>query len=158
MDKLIEFLTTKIGYTIAVVLGFLIPGNMFIFIWRRDLYLEMDIIKLLLLSFGIPFLIYIPNFIVGILYMNLREKIFGKDSDAPMFLLLLPMGLTVSVMSVAMVVKIINTNFTIEDFVIFYGVVVILAGIIYGVLNVIPKRVFQKIKSGIAFLRNRIKK
>ena len=49
MDKLIEFLTTKVGYVLTIVLGFIAPGNVLIFVWNRNMYLEMDIVKLLIL-------------------------------------------------------------------------------------------------------------
>ena len=49
MDKLIEFLTTKVGYVLTIVLGFIAPGNVLIFVWNRNMYLEMDIVILLIL-------------------------------------------------------------------------------------------------------------
>lgn len=45
MDRLIEFLTTKVGYVLTVILGFIVPGNVLIFVWNRNVYLEIDIIK-----------------------------------------------------------------------------------------------------------------
>ena len=44
MDRLIEFLTTKVGYVLTVILGFIVPGNVLIFVWNRNMYLEIDFI------------------------------------------------------------------------------------------------------------------
>lgn len=55
MEKLVDFLTSKIGYTLTIIAGFIVPGVMLIFIWNRELYMQLDIIKLLLASFGISF-------------------------------------------------------------------------------------------------------
>ena len=62
MDRLIEFLTTKVGYVLTVILGFIVPGNVLIFVWNRNMYLEIDIIKLLILSFSISFVALILQF------------------------------------------------------------------------------------------------
>lgn len=46
MDELIKFLTSKIGYTLTFIFGCLLPGNIMIFALDRQLYLQIDIIKL----------------------------------------------------------------------------------------------------------------
>lgn len=72
MEKLVEFLTEriKIGYSILVIMGFLLPGSMFVFIWNRDVYIALDIFQLILLSISIPFLLFIPNFLVCLCFLK----------------------------------------------------------------------------------------
>ena len=120
MDKLIEFLTSKIGYTIAVVLGFIIPGVMFIFIWNRELYMELDIIKLLLLSFGITFLLFIPIFFICMQLMMAGNKLKKVETDI-FSLLFVPIAMTVLEMMLLMVTKILNNEYSILDFINEFG-------------------------------------
>ncbi len=89
MDKLIEFLTTKVGYVLTVILGFIAPGNVLIFAWNRELYLELDIIKLLILSFSISFITLIPNLIVTfiIYFIHERDKALDNKEEAKFDLL-----------------------------------------------------------------------
>lgn len=53
MDELFKFLAEKVNYVAVIILGFIIPGNVLIFVWNQELYFEIDIIRLLILSFGI---------------------------------------------------------------------------------------------------------
>lgn len=74
MDRLIEFLIKKAPYVLAVILGFIAPGNLFLFVWNRSLYVEMDVIKLLILSFGITYIVFIPNTIIFMLLYSIHKK------------------------------------------------------------------------------------
>ena len=115
MDELIKFLTTKIGYTLTIILGFIVPGNMFVFVWNRNLYMEMNIIKLLLLSFGIPFLIFIPCGVFSLLLVHIMEKILKKESSFSMYIWV-TVGLEIFSLSLGMIKKVFNNSYTITDF------------------------------------------
>lgn len=115
MDELIKFLTTKIGYTLTIILGFIVPGNMFVFVWNRNLYMEMNIIKLLLLSFGIPFLIFIPCGVFSLLLVYIMEKILKKESSFSMYIWV-TVGLEIFSLSLGMIKKVFNNSYTITDF------------------------------------------
>ena len=133
MEKLVDFLTSKIGYTLTIIAGFIVPGVMFIFIWNRELYMQLDIIKLLLASFGISFFLYIPLLIFSIKITSITEKISKKEGEG-MAVLLVPVFLTVLEMMLLMTIKIINTDYSMLDFVKEFGVVtfwcvVIISGI-----------------------------
>ena len=54
MEELAKFLTSKIGNTLIFILCLFVPGNLFIFLWNRDLYLELDIFRLGVLSITAP--------------------------------------------------------------------------------------------------------
>ena len=84
MDKLVKFLTKKVGYVLAVILGFIAPGNVLLFAWDRNLYLEMDVVKLLILSFSISFITFIPNLIASfiIYFIHGRDKVLGNINKA----------------------------------------------------------------------------
>ena len=76
-EKLSEFLIQKATYVLVVILGFIAQGNMLVFVYDKSLYMEMDVVKLLILSFGISFITYIPNaIIIFLLYwiQKAREK------------------------------------------------------------------------------------
>lgn len=82
MDELVKYLTSKMGYTLAIIFGFGVPGNVLIFMWNRELYLEMDIFKLLIISFGIPFMLFIPNLILVVEVMILRSHFLKKEDES----------------------------------------------------------------------------
>lgn len=113
MDELIKFLTSKIGHTLTAILGFGLPGNLFIFVWNRNLYLEMDIIKLLILSFAISFMIFVPNVFLCTTICMAFDAV-KKEKTSLYQLLFLPIIFTVTEIIVAMMVKIISPNYSIE--------------------------------------------
>lgn len=121
MDKLVEFLTSKIGYTIAAILGFIVPGAIFVFTWKRDLYMQLDIIKLLLLSFGISFLLFVPVLIICVNILMLREKIFKARAEVPS-IIFLPIVMNVLQMMLLITIKVINNEYSMQDFVKEFGV------------------------------------
>lgn len=77
MDELVKFLTSKIGYTLVFALCIFLPGNLFIFIWNREVYLELDIIRLIMLSIAIPcvaFVLFLGITINGIVLLNMPTR------------------------------------------------------------------------------------
>ena len=54
MDELIKYMISKIGYTLTAIIGGALPGSLLIFVWNRKLYMELDLLKLIILSFAIP--------------------------------------------------------------------------------------------------------
>ena len=83
MDKLIEFFTTKNGLLIflTLVLGFFMPGILFIFGFNRNLFFELDIARLLILAGSIAFSIYIAVFIFVNIFSMLKEKYQKEEID-----------------------------------------------------------------------------
>lgn len=120
MDELIKFLTSKIGYTLIGILGFGLPGNLFIFVWNRSLYLDMDIIKLLILSFGIPFMVFIPNVFLCFEGLRVIELIFKKESSFNL-IVFMPIVFMLIELMLGMVAKILNPIISISDFIIEIG-------------------------------------
>lgn len=115
MDELVKFLTSKIGYTIIVVLGFIIPGAMFVFAWNRELYVELDALKLLVLSLGISFIMLIPNFFICSMVCDIIEKIKNKKYDMP-FILFLSIFINCVEMVVFMLCKMWITDYSVRKF------------------------------------------
>lgn len=74
MDKLIEFLTSKIGYTIAGIGGLLFPGLIFIFVWDREFFLEVNLVLLFVFSAAISSMVYIPNLAYFVWSQMKKEK------------------------------------------------------------------------------------
>lgn len=82
MEKLIEVLTSNIFGIICsliVILGFVAPGAMFIFIWNKELFKKMTMGKLVILSFGITNLAFIPNAMIGIMFWT-YDKVYETNS------------------------------------------------------------------------------
>ena len=52
---------SKIGYTLTAIIGGALPGSLLIFVWNRKLYMELDLLKLIILSFAIPGILYVCN-------------------------------------------------------------------------------------------------
>jgi len=80
MEKLVEYLTSKIGFTLYAIIGFILPGVLFIFVWNRTLFLEIDIFKLILLSISISLPIFIMNLLIIIISNGVKEKL-GNDCE-----------------------------------------------------------------------------
>lgn len=120
MEKLVEFLTSKIGYTIAVIGGFLFPGLIFIFIWDKNLFINLNVVVLFTFAIAISFMLYIPNFILSIWAIELQEKM-RKEKNEEKYFTILVLGLlaTVTEMSGEMINKILNPSVTIGHVVLF---------------------------------------
>ena len=104
MEKLVEFLTTKLGYVLMIILGFIAPGNVLIFVWNRDIYLAMDVIKLLILSFAVSFIAFIPNLIAVIIIYFIHG--YEKELDTKQkfkFDVLYCIGCTVAINIIEMI-------------------------------------------------------
>ncbi len=80
MDKLVEFFTTKNGPLVFVTLiaGFFMPGTLFIFGFNRDLFFELDIVRLLILAGAIVFSVFIIVFVFENIFNMLKEKYQGQ--------------------------------------------------------------------------------
>ena len=80
MDKLIEFFTTKNGPLVFITLiaGFFMPGTLFIFGFNRDLFFELDIVRLLILAGAIAFSVFIIVFVFENTFNMLKEKYQDK--------------------------------------------------------------------------------
>lgn len=146
MDKLVEFLTDKIGYTILIVMGFLLPGTLFIFVWNRQIYLEMDIVKLVLLAFAISFMLFAANFICTTIVFSIQEKARQKEETWRTFL-----GFPIFVcdleMSVAMIHKLNCPSYNVSSFlnhIIIFLVLLIISGIFSGLFYWIKRIIRTK--------------
>lgn len=75
MDELVKYLISKIGYTLIVIVGLALPGNLLIFVWNRELYVSLDFFKMLVLSFAIPTMLYICFLVIYILIATAAVEI-----------------------------------------------------------------------------------
>lgn len=116
MDKLIGYLTDKIGYTLCAIFFFGFPGLIFVFVWNRELFVELDIFKLCFLSFAITFMVFIPNLFYGAYVVALEEKTRKMKSDI-VNILSISISLTFLAMSAGMMYKLEHNQFTIMLFI-----------------------------------------
>lgn len=116
MDKLVEFLTSKIGYVLVAILGFFVPGNVFMFIWNRELYMDMNVIKLIMLSFSIPFITFIPIFIIITIGYAVNEKI-SKVNTKWYVLIGTPVATNAVILMQGMFEKINNPLYSIKKYI-----------------------------------------
>lgn len=136
MDELIKFLTSKIGYTLTAILGFGLPGNLFIFVWNRSLYVELDIVKLLVLSFAISFGLFIPNLLIFLSVISAKNQI-SKKKYGIYNIAFSAILATIIEITVMIVIKILNPEYTIKvllemispEYIVAY-LIILLAGII----------------------------
>lgn len=141
MDKLVEFLTKKVGYVLAVILGFIAPGNVLLFAWDRNLYLEMDVVKLLILSFSISFITFIPNLIASfiIYFIHGRDKVLDNINKAEVkFDLLYYTGiaivLTISEIAGVVFMAISTENFKLSEYVMALGILLMVSIVIESII------------------------
>lgn len=126
MDRLMDFLIKKAPYVLVIILGFIAPGNVFLFIWNRSLYMEMDVIKLLILSFGITYIAFIPNSVLGILVYFIHKKREKENQFTTKFQFIFytsfTMILTVIELLTYIFFKLCGSKQTLSSFVIEFGI------------------------------------
>lgn len=81
MEKLIEFFTNRLGISISIIGGFILPGCLFIYVFDKEMFLEMNIVKLLILASSICLAVYVIMFILSTLYMCISDKNGLKKYD-----------------------------------------------------------------------------
>ena len=146
MDKLFEFLTSKIGYTIAVIVGFLFPGMLFIFVWNREIYFEIALIRLIILALCIAFVVYVWNFFVFAIICFVQDKVGDREADAS-YMIGIPLFLTSSEIYVALLHKLEHSDFTIIQFVDIItklGTLFIIVGVVPSALKLAWKKIRRK--------------
>lgn len=124
MDKLVEFLTSKIGYTLAVIGGLLIPGMLFIFVWDRQVYFELGIIRLLILAVCISFSVFLLDFlVVTVVYAVFEKKMENKINISD--IIMITLGVANIEIYVLLIYKLYNESCTVLQFVyaVFFGAI-----------------------------------
>lgn len=150
MDRLIEFLTTKVGYVLTVILGFIVPGNVLIFVWNRNMYLEIDIIKLLILSFSISFVTLIPN-LIAVIAMNFIKDVnkSSNNKEETKFDILYNIGFSVGLVVIEMIfvifMAICTENFQLKTYIMYAGLAITGIIIIYSAVMLL-KQLIKKIR------------
>lgn len=142
INELIKFLTSRVGLTATVILGFGIPGNMFIFVWNKEMYMEMNIVKLIFLSFGITFMIFVPNMIIILSSMRLIDIMLKHDFSIELCFAI-PITLTFIEMLAAMLAKILNNKYSIKDFVTEIGPPLFWTCVILEIIDTIISVIFR---------------
>lgn len=116
MDKIAEFLINKIGYTLSVIIFLFFPGIILVFVWDREMFMSMEIIRLVIFSMGISFLLFTVNLVFTFMILMLEQKTRKKSTDVTE-VLILPMMLTCMEMISAIVIKLKNYTFSVLDFI-----------------------------------------
>lgn len=118
METILEFLISKnkFGYALVAILFFGFPGFIFVFVWNREVFITIDIFKLILLSFAITFMIFIPNAIYSAYTIMLEEKVRKREPER-FEALFMSIGLSFFAMSLAMIYKLIDNKFTVIQFI-----------------------------------------
>mgnify|MGYP004581785191 FL=1 len=140
MDELMKFLTSKIGYTLTFIFGCLLPGNIMIFVLDRQLYLQTDIIKLFLLSCGIPVMIFIPNFILVGIGAMIQDKIHerkDKEFEDKELIIIMPIAFTIIEIYILIICKILISQFQIKSVISFSCDLFLIIFGLLGVLDII---------------------
>lgn len=128
MDKLVEFLTSKIGYTLAAIGGLLLPGMLFIFVWDRQVYSELGIIRLLILAVCISFSVFALNFAAVIFaYASFEKRMVNKPDIYD--IVIIPLLVANLEIYVLLIYKLYNGSFTVLRFICLVFYVAIILGI-----------------------------
>ena len=78
-EKLAEFLTNKIGYVLSVIMCFLFPGMLFIYIWDREIFVKVDAIKLCIVSLMVPSVTFFGSIVAGYYLGRMDDIVKGKQ-------------------------------------------------------------------------------
>lgn len=129
MEKLIEFFTNRLGIAISIIGGFILPGCLFIYIFDKEMFLEIDLLKLLILASSICLAVYVMMFILSVLYMCISDKNGLKKYDIT-DILLYPLVYSNLLIYFWMLGKIFRKDLQITYFIEFWSVTIFIAGII----------------------------
>lgn len=145
MDELVKYLTSKMGYTLAIIFGFGVLGNVLIFMWNRELYLEMDIFKLLIISFGIPFMLFIPNLILVVEVMILRSHFSKKEDESSDLDITIGTAIAFNVIEIGFIIalKINHSAFTVASCWKMVIVVIVFFSIAFMVIEAIVSKIIK---------------
>lgn len=137
MEKLVEYFTSRIGITIIIIVCFFIPGVLFVFIWNRNLFINLDFFKLLLLIFSIPISIFCLN-MVGFSGIYLRRA----DSKIGMIMILI---LTDFELYLPLFLKLRGVVFSVYEYI---SIIMCVAGLffLFDCIIKIPTKIKQTIK------------
>ena len=133
MEKLVEFLTSKIGYTIAIIGGLLFPGLIFIFVWDREFFVNINTLVLFVFATAISFMIYVPNIFFWLWCHDPDEKIQEKKDTDKVEMLMIPLMMAFAEMSIAMIFRLNDESFSILKLVVHLLMILFGAGIILNV-------------------------
>ena len=129
MEKLVEFLTSKIGYTIAIIGGLLFPGLIFIFVWDREFFVNINTLVLFVFATAISFMIYVPNIFFWLWCHDPDEKTHTDKVE----MLMIPLMMAFAEMSIAMIFRLNDESFSILKLVVHLLMILFGAGIILNV-------------------------
>ncbi|MCI8661407.1 MAG: hypothetical protein HFG54_14385 [Lachnospiraceae bacterium] len=110
MEKLVEFFKDNILSVIIVVLGILIPGVSTVFLFNRELFINLDVIKLLILSACIT-----TNSFVTIMFVVVLKSPFDYPKYVQMQIALM---VNILIFLVMLLIKVFWRNLSIEQFII----------------------------------------
>ena len=124
MDELIKYMISKIGYTLIVIIGLALPGNLLVFVWNRELYMELDLFRLIILSFAIPGMLYVCNFFICMFAIVLYNE-FKHDTEIIRLEFFFASSVVLTYIEIAylMMNKILLPEYTIKDFVAKWGII-----------------------------------
>lgn len=155
MDELVKYLISKIGYTLIVIVGLALPGNLLIFVWNRELYVSLDFFKMLVLSFAIPTMLYICFLVIYILIATAAVEIKqNQEKWSIESIFMVSLGLTYSVIIYLIANRIIfKQKFSMYYVINKYGVPFGILILLLAILDVVLLPILIKIK---VFLKNKI--
>lgn len=150
MEKLVEFFTTKKGLIIFMIsiLGFVFPGMLFVFTFNRELFMEMEIIKLIILSCSISFGLFIVFFLLFCIGNMLKEKCMEEQKNDIIYLLGVPILIENLLIYIGILGKVNGQIRDVKAFVDMIEFVVILFGIllVLYIPCIILKKIVNRIK------------
>ena len=162
MDKLIEELVGKKEITLFAILSVFAPSFMLIFIWNRNLFLDLEFLKLFVLSICLGIVIYVPNLVLslGICPKNEEWRFYLEDSEKDVTFDVMGIAaalLTCAEIAVLICYKIYHPETKIEDFLNIGIPIYITLIVLCGAVEIIYK-LRQWIKTARAKLREWLKK
>lgn len=145
MDQFIGYIFDKLNWKNIIVLFFFleIPSLILIFVWNKDIFLMTDMIKLILFSFAIGFMLFIPNYFCVKYIAMLEDKDGTQEERDENYTLAI--GMTFITISIAIVYKLCDATFTIINF-IAYDALFLIVIAIFNTVKVARKSIKSKKK------------
>lgn len=136
MDHLIKKVLEEYNwkYILTFVCSLTLPSLIFIFVWDKQIFVEMDTIKLLLFSFATGLFIFLPNSVCVAICCYLEEMNGGKENDI-IDMFATTIIITILEISLAIIHKLSVPAFTIIEFVVYVAIALLLIVVIKIVIE-----------------------
>lgn len=116
MDKLMEFITNKIVIVLIAIVGLLVPGMLTLFIFKRDVFLQLNFIINIILSIAICIPTYSVLVIGKVFGAMLKNNEYDGANEAMVDLFGMPLFYNFCIFGLAILIQFAEQSYVTRPF------------------------------------------